>query len=239
MDASAPVLTTQRAPVLVFAAARVPLDDAGRLSQPLDLSLLAGDLALMEVEERQQSAWIADAAAGLAPPRAGQIHFLERNWTEVAALHACAMRGRIGHVFTEGNWLEGLSLLDNILLPQLYHTRRPVGELRDEAARLASLFGLPGLPLGTLTPLSADDLHRVGCVRAFLGRPQLIILEHPAENRSALLEPLVNAVRAARDRGAAVLWLTTDRDMFFDSSVPADQRLILRNGALRTIARSQ
>jgi phospholipid/cholesterol/gamma-HCH transport system ATP-binding protein len=240
MDASASAIATPRAPVLEFAGARVPLDEGGGLSQPLDLCLTSGDLMLIEVEDRQQSARIADAAAGLTMPLAGEVRFLERNWTDVPALHACAMRGRIGHVFTDGNWLAGLSLLDNILLPQLYHTRRMIAELRDEAARLASLFGLPGLPLDNVAALPAFDLDRAACVRAFLGRPQLLILEHPAERRSVpLLEPLVNAVRAARDRGAAVLWFTGDQGMFFDSSIPVDLRLRLRNGALRTVARRQ
>jgi phospholipid/cholesterol/gamma-HCH transport system ATP-binding protein len=41
-----------------------------------------------------------------------------------------------------------MTLLDKVLLPQLHHTRRPYAESRAEAARLASWFGLPGLPTG-------------------------------------------------------------------------------------------
>ena len=238
MDTSRPETDTSRAPVFAFAAARLALDrPETAASHPFELTLFSSDFALIDVEDRQQSGRIADAAAGLAAPSAGQVRFLDRDWAEMSTLHASAMRGRIGHVFADGNGLDGLGLLDNILLPQLYHTRRAADKLRDEAARLATLFGLPGLPLGKPAAVSPADLQRAACVRAFLGRPQLLILEHPADGGPAqLLEALVNAVRAARDRGAAVLWFTDDRETFTNARVPADLRLRLRNGTLQTMA---
>jgi phospholipid/cholesterol/gamma-HCH transport system ATP-binding protein len=226
-------------PVLEFLSARIPLDGAGMQSPPIDLVLTAGSLALIEADDGQQAALLADAAVGLTPPRQGRIRFLDRDWSEVPPLHVQAMRGRIGHVFATGSWIDGLGLLDNILLPQLYHTRRPIAALRDEAALLATMFGLPGVPIGDPGDFSPGDLQRAACVRAFLGRPKLIILEHPTQGVfPSILEPLVNAVRAARDRDAAVLWLTLDRAVCTDPSMPADARHRFRNGALQTLARA-
>jgi phospholipid/cholesterol/gamma-HCH transport system ATP-binding protein len=226
-------------PVLEFLRARIPLDGAEMQSPPIDLVLTAGSLALIEASDGQQAALLADAAVGLTPPTEGWIRFLDRDWSEVAPLHAHAMRGRIGHVFAAGNWIDGHSLLDNILLPQLYHTRRRIADLRDEAARLATMFGLPGVPSGDPGDFSPGDLQRAACVRAFLGRPKLIILEHPTQGVfPSILEPLVNAVRAARDRDAAVLWLTLERAVCTDPSMPADARHRFRNGALQTLARA-
>ena len=201
--------------------------------------LSAGSLALVEAGDVQQASALADAAVGLTPLAAGHVRFLGRDWSKLPHVHAQAMRGRIGHVFAAGNWIDGLSLLDNILLPQLYHTRRPLPDLRAEAARVATMFGLPGVPTGDPADHSPGDLQRAACVRAFLGRPKLIILEHPTQDVfPAIIEPLVNAIRTERDLDASVLWLTLEPEVWSDPSVPADARYRFRNGALQTIARA-
>lgn len=232
-----PAATIDRQPVLQFCGACL-IDDSGLRMQPIDLALLPGSLTLIDTADAVHATSLADAAVGLRKPAAGQVLFLGRNWAEVTLLQAQAMRGRIGHSFNAGNWLSGLDMLENVLLPQLYHTHRRVDELREEAARLAAAFGLPGVPLGDPRHVAESDLLRAACVRAFLGRPKLIVLEHLArEVLAAILEPLINAVRTARDRDAAVLWLTAERDVWSDPSIPADGWLRLRGGALHSVVR--
>ena len=114
---------------------------------------------------------------GIIEPRSGSISFLGRNWAKLPPDQANALRGRIGRVFNTGNWVNHLSVMDNILLPQHHHTRRSVRRLCDEAGLLAEQFGLPGLPLRRPGDLTAADLQRAACVRAFLGRPTLVLLE--------------------------------------------------------------
>lgn len=215
------------------------LEPGGGPSAPIDLALFPGDLALIEAADRAQSTLFCDALLGLASPVAGCVRFLGRDWTQVPDLHAQAMRGRIGQIFAAGAWIDGLGVADAVLLPQLYHTRRAEADLRDEAARLAATFGLPGLPLGRPADVSPADLQRAACVRAFLGRPKLILLQNPTwVLGAAVLEPLINAVRAARDRDAAVVWLSPDAAICADASVPADSRHRLRGGSLHPPSRA-
>ncbi len=225
------------ASVLEFVAACLT-DHAGMRLRPIDLRLPGGSLTLIDTADLQHAAVVADAAVGLQPPASGRILFMGRDWQELTPLHASALRGRIGHSFARGNWLRGTDMLENILLPQLYHTRRSLDELCEEAARLAAAFGLPGVPLGDPADVAEGDLLRAACIRAFLGRPRLVVIEHLARDVLAMiLEPLINAVRAARDRDAAVLWLTAERDVWADPSIPADRWLRLRGGSLHTVTR--
>lgn len=240
MDEAAPSteLETARQPVLEFSDARL-VDDAGVHTHPISLSLLPGTLTLIDTGDLPHALALADAAVGLLPPAGGRVCFLGRDWREVTPLQANAMRGRIGHSFAAGNWLRGAGMLENILLPQLYHTRRRVDELCEEAAHLAAVFGLPGVPLGAPAQVAEGDLLRAAFVRAFLGRPKLIVLEHlTREVLAAIIEPLINAVRAARDREAAVLWLTAERDVWSDPTIPADGWLRLRGGTLHSVVRT-
>ncbi len=227
-------------PVLRLKAAQLPIEAGGGVTRPIGFRLRPGELAVVDAGDAARAAAFADACVGLVPPNSGRVRFLGADWSRVGGETAAALRGRIGRlVGSDGAWIAALDMIENVLLPQLHHTTRPLGELRDEAARLARRFGLPGLPTGRPQDLSATDLQRAGCVRAFLGGPRLVILERASEGiYPDILEPLVNAIRAARDRGAAVLWLSVDPRIWTDASLPATARYRFTGGGLIATGRA-
>src|ERR1700757_4666299 len=81
-----------------------------------------------------------------------------------------------GARYGEGSWIGFLGTDINILLPQLHHTKRSESDLREAAAQLSRSFGLPGLPISRPDALAGIDLARSACVRAFMGKPRLLIL---------------------------------------------------------------
>jgi phospholipid/cholesterol/gamma-HCH transport system ATP-binding protein len=219
--------------VLQFDDVRLPLPDHRQAGVDVDVTLHGGDLVLVQPGDEQHEQVLAEVACGLLPPERGAVRFLGRAWSELPADQANARRGRIGHLVRRGAWIPYLSLLDNVLLPQLHHTRRPYAEIRAEAARLATWFGLPGLPTGRPAEIPPAILQRAACVRAFLGAPSLIIIESLAGDLGdGLLAPLINAMRIARDRDAAVLWFAQEADLYDDPSLPATRRLRLQGDAI-------
>ncbi|MGD9078664.1 MAG: ATP-binding cassette domain-containing protein [Desulfobacterales bacterium] len=202
-------------------------DTTGNLakSDEVSLSVGGGDLVLIRLARLEQTAAFADACAGIIKPRSGSVRFLGRNWQDLRPDQANALRGRIGRVFKTGNWINNLSLLDNMLLPQRHHTRRSTRQLCEEAGELADQFGLPGIPLGLPGDLTAAELQRAACVRAFMGRPLLILLEEPTSGIFLeIISALMDAVREARDRGAAVIWLTRKGLIWNDQTLPVTRR---------------
>ena len=194
-------------------------------SDEVSLSVGGGDLVLIRLARLEQTAAFADACAGIIKPHSGFVRFLGRNWQDLRPDQANALRGRIGRVFKTGNWINNLSLLDNMLLPQRHHTRRSTRQLCEEAGKLADQFGLPGIPLGLPGDLTAAELQRAACVRAFMGRPLLILLEEPTSGIFLeIISALMDAVREARDRGAAVIWLTRKGLIWNDQTLPVTRR---------------
>jgi phospholipid/cholesterol/gamma-HCH transport system ATP-binding protein len=217
---------TASAVTLAFEEARLELDTGLPPTRPLTLQIAAGDFVLVDTMEAGRAAAFADAASGLTPPASGRIRFAGRDWARQSPDAANAMRGQIGRFVAAGAWIDHLSTMENVLLPQLHHTERRRELLMNDAARLARHFGLPGLPLARPAQVAEPDRRRAALVRAFLGRPRLVVIEHqPQLAESDLLEPFVNALRAARDRGAAVLWLTLDPRVWRDASLPVTRRL--------------
>ena len=225
-------------PVVEVDAARLdaPADDPGAALH-LSLTVAAGEAVLVHVTNGRQRTLLADACVGLVRPATGTVRFLGLDWSTLGGEETNALRALVGRVFYATNWLDYLDLSENVLLPLLHHTRRPGPRLLAEAAELARSFGLPGLPAGTPDRLERSDLQRAACVRAFLGSPRLVILEHPTSGvYPALLPPLAGAMRAARERGAAVLWLTPSDVVWRDSTLPVSRRLRIVGRALAVAA---
>jgi ABC-type lipoprotein export system ATPase subunit len=177
----------------------------------ITFSLRRGDLLAIRVEEGLGRLPFADVAQGLVEPESGRVTFLGEDWRAMPPNRAAECRGKIGRVFETHAWISNLDVDENITLAQRHHTGRPDSEIAAEAGALAAQFGLSELPRGRPAVVRRADLRRAEWTRALLGEPQLIILENPTRDVSAdALPGLVGAVKAARARGAAVIWMTDD-----------------------------
>ncbi len=198
---------SDNSPILVFRNVTVAAGeewDCGIGDATFDLG--GGEILLLRLEPGRTRIPLADAAGGLVEHSEGTVSFMGEDWRSMNADRAAACRARIGRVFESRGWLSNLDIDENVTLPQRYHRSRPVGEIVEEAEALARMFGLPGLPKVRRTEVPLHDLRRAEWVRAFLGGPDLIILERPTRDvRPEGIPALAGAVRAALDRGAAVI----------------------------------
>lgn len=194
----------------------------------LSFRLRRGDLMLVRLEQGHTRLPLADLAQGLVEPVEGTVSFLGAPWPLLSEDARLTARAAIGRVFDEPGWLSDLDMDENIVLAQRHHTRRRESAIRDEAAELSRRFSLPGLPRGRPSEMRAPDLRRAACVRAFLGRPELLILERPTTGvYPEIMTALMASVREAQSRGAAVLWTTDDWDVWKDPGIKATVRGVM------------
>jgi phospholipid/cholesterol/gamma-HCH transport system ATP-binding protein len=191
----------------------------------LDFVLCPGELQLIHSRHKERSADIADVLLGLVGAGSGIVRFLGRTWRDLGRREAFELRRGIGRVQSRGNWMDTRAVMDNVLLPARHHTILPEQDLRSRASALARQFGLPGLPMLLPGDCVPGDLERAACVRAFLGRPALVVLEHPmAFEDSDLLMPLMNAIQQVRRRGGSVIWFTEHASHATEASLSADHQ---------------
>ena len=206
----------------------------------LDFVLCPAELHLIHSRHKERSSDIVDALLGLSDAGTGSVRFLDRAWHQLNMREACELRRAVGRVQDRGNWMEARSVMDNVLMPIRHHTILSEQEMRGLASALARQFGLPGLPLLLPGDCAPGDLERAACVRAFLGRPALVVLEHPmAFEDSALLVPLINAIQQVRRRGGAVLWFTEHASHAAEASLSADRHRELVDTQLIDLKRSR
>src|SRR3954454_19519723 len=103
-------------PILELAELQ-PFTAPGELpSHKIDLTLMPGDVALVDVRDRRRAAWFADLCVGLGPPAEGTVRFRGRDWVLTPEPYAAALRGHVGRIFTDGGWIGFLDVATNILL---------------------------------------------------------------------------------------------------------------------------
>jgi phospholipid/cholesterol/gamma-HCH transport system ATP-binding protein len=200
------------APILEFRSATLTAPNTRSQGlTDIELSLAPGDMALVHLEPGRELLPLAAAAQGLVTPLAGSVCFVGAAWPKLDPQTLAKQRGQIGRVFESWGWVSNLNVLENVLLREEHHTRRSAADIESEADALARTFGLPRVPRGRPELVPRNELRRAEWVRAFVGRPRLILLERPLRDVSDdFLQPLIAAVESARRGDAAVVWLTTD-----------------------------
>jgi len=202
----------------------------------IDMVVCPGQLHLVHSRDVEASRAIADALLGLSDTAQGEVRFRGLAWRDLAPRTAYRLRGNVGRVATAGNWMDTRSVTESLLLPLRHHTVLPDEVLLARASDYARRFGLPGLPIDPPGKCPDSDLERAACIRAFLGRPELVILEHPVEFvDTGILPPLVDAIQEVRRRRGAVIWFTRLRAVLEEPGMPADRRYRLTGRDLREL----
>jgi len=117
----------------------------------------------------------------------------------------------------------------------MHHSRRPLKQIRTETQQLGDALGWtctgPELP----TDLPDIELRRASIVRAFIGSPDLILLEEPTrDGHERLIVPLIQRIGQVRDRGTAVIWFTRRLQRILDNENLGDaRRMSLTQGKLQ------
>lgn len=138
----------------------------------------------------------------------------------------------IGFIFQQFNLIPYLSVVENVLLPCRFSSRRlrqlGANSLPEEAQRLLTHLDLaPALWQKPVTQLSVGQQQRVAAARALIGRPEIIIADEPtsaldAERQMAFLELLF---RECAESGSTLLFVSHDQRLArgFDREIAVDE----------------
>ncbi len=143
-------------------------------------SIAAGEFWLVRGSQGSGKTDLIQTAAGLAAPAAGQVTVDQLELVGATEETSLAVRRRVGFVFEHaGRLLNHLTVAGNIALPLLYHQDQPEDPALDRARHLLERAGLgatAGLLPGQLSPVIQQ---RVGYLRAVVGSPDILFVDHP------------------------------------------------------------
>jgi putative ABC transport system ATP-binding protein len=153
--------------------------------------------------------------AGITAPTAGQIVWGD---TDICGMKPEALarwrRAHLGLVFQEFHLIDGLTALDNVLLPALFGSWRASAEVRSRAQHLLACVGMDA-PHRQATLLSRGERQRVAFARALVLQPRIVMADEPTasldpEHRTQLGELLVELTHA---QGATLIVISHEQEL--------------------------
>ena len=168
--------------------------------------------------------------AGIEPANSGAIRW---GYDEITSLSPSALtrwrQQRLGLVFQDFHLIEGMSALDNVLLPASFAAWKAASLVRERAGTLLRRVDI-GSPGRRAELLSRGERQRVAVARALLFEPEVVLADEPTasldpENRDTISRLLLDLVR---EHGATLVVVSHDTALLKQ----LDLQFELRDGAL-------
>jgi putative ABC transport system ATP-binding protein len=197
----------------------------------ISLDLFPGEMLLVRGPSGSGKTTLLGILGGMLLPTSGEVWL---GGEPISRLRdhqrAEVRRAKVGYLFQDFGLVEGMTALDNVLLP-LVPPGQTSGRSFDKALALLDQLGLSELSRTNVTSLSGGERQRVALARAQIAAPAVLLLDEPTAH---LDTPRAHALMAdlARlcDAGAAVL--VASHDTRVEEAEPIDRRLALTDGVL-------
>lgn len=119
---------------------------------------------------------------------------------------------RVSFVFQSFNLLPRTTVLDNVLLPLLYHPTIPAKERMQRAQKAIDLVGLTDRKNYLSSQLSGGQKQRVAIARALVTDPEVIFADEPTGNLDSVSGVAVmQALQELNDLGHTIILVTHEK----------------------------
>ncbi len=145
----------------------------------ISLEVNAGEYVAILGESGIGKSTLLNVIAGLEPVDSGEIHFGDRELTQMDDDSLTLLRREhYGFVFQAFHVLPQLSVEQNVGLPLLLRGAEDPARVRGMIAAV----GLAGREASSPRELSGGELQRVAIARALVGSPKLVLADEPTGN---------------------------------------------------------
>lgn len=168
------------------------------LLRPADVSVEPGERVVVFGGAGSGKHLLLKLAAGVLVPDEGRVLLND----------PIAGRAPVGYVTNEGGLLNNMTLLENAVLPGVYHRRHDLAAAVKRARGLFSELGLADQVDHRPTQASAAARRLTQFVRAFMAEPALFVLDDPFDDVDAATARVVRRLLediAGRKASAAIV----------------------------------
>lgn len=168
----------------------------------------------------------------LSRPTSGRIFLGERNLSGLPERFLTQIRREtFGFIFQRFNLIQGLTVLDNVMLPA-YPLAPDHGELVQRAHALLEQFGMASKRESKVEWLSGGEAQRTAICRALLNDPQVIIADEPTANLDTRLsQEFMNIIGELKAAGRTLI--LTSHDPVVAEAPCVDRVITLRDGRVQ------
>ena len=197
----------------------------------ISLDLHRGEMLLVRGPSGSGKTTLLAILGGMLLPTSGEV------WLGGEAIsrlrdhqRAEVRRAKVGFLFQDFGLIEGMTVLDNVLLP-LVPPGGAKGSATARALALLEQLGLGKLAHANVTSLSGGERQRVALARARIAGPEILLLDEPtAHLDTARAQDLMADLGRFCDEGSAVLVASHDERV--EHAARIDRKVDLNDGVL-------
>lgn len=136
---------------------------------------------------------------------------------------------KLGFVFQDFMLLDGLTVFENICLPQIIDSR-PFALMEEKAESICQLFGIDKIAGKYPAEISGGEKQRTAVARALMNNPYVILADEPTGNLdSKSCRTVIDSFLQARDTMQATVFMVT-HDSYAASF--CDRVIVLKDGCM-------
>ena len=195
------------------------------------LSIPAGQFWVVRGPSGSGKTTLLGLLGGVIVPTRGQVRIAGEEVTHLRDRHRARLRReKIGLTFQRAALIEGMTVLENALLPFVPGGGGNRAE-RERALGLLRRFGLEELAERRVERLSGGEQQRAAMVRALVREPEVLLLDEPTAHVDAQTSGwILDLLADCRDQGRTILVATHDPAV--EAHTGVDRVIELRYGAL-------
>ena len=162
------------------------------------------------------------------PHDGGTISLNDKDITHLTEERLAAFRNlHLGFVFQDFMLLDGLTVFENICLPQII-AEKPIPQMEATAENLCALFGIEKIMQKYPAEISGGEKQRTAVARALMNHPYIILADEPTGNLdSKSCKAVIDAFLQAKAQMNATIFMVT-HDSYAASF--CDRVIVLKDG---------
>ncbi|MBI6873301.1 ABC transporter ATP-binding protein [Clostridium aciditolerans] len=173
---------------------------------------------------------LLNSISGFIPFDKGEILLNESNIVNLKEKEIANIRNKkLGFVFQDFMLLDGLTIFENICLPQIISSKN-VASMEASANKLCEIFGISHIKDKYPAEISGGEKQRTAVARALINNPLLILADEPTGNLdSKSSRAVIDAFIRAKNKLSATIFMVT-HDSF--SASFCDKVIVLKDGKI-------
>jgi len=197
----------------------------------LSLTIAAHQVTVLKGPSGSGKTTLLSLLGCMARPTAGRIVLQGREITSLPERFLTDIRRKtFGFIFQQFNLLNGISVIENVMLPA-YPLGEPFATLKQQALGLLELFNLAHKAAAKVEWLSGGEAQRTAIARALVNHPEVIIADEPtAHLDTRLSREFMDIMRYFKAQGKTIL--IASHDPLVHESEVVDRVVRMRDGRI-------
>lgn len=196
--------------------------------EDISLNVKAGEFVAVMGPSGSGKTTLLNCISCFIPHDKGEILLHNQNISGLSEKKLAAVRNlNLGFVFQDFMLLNGLTVFENICLPQII-SKKPIVQMEAKAKKLCELFGISDIMAKYPAEISGGEKQRTAVARAMMNQPYMILADEPTGNLdSKSCRAVIDAFIQAKNEMHATVFMVT-HDSYAASF--CDRVIVLKDG---------